>query len=223
MKTWLTLSTLVNSPGRGHVSPTHRDIRPPPRSPPGFCPSTRSPHLLPGQHPHSPSSLSSPTRTPASSFSGGLPKKPLVSVPLGAAVARLSTARWRTHLGQAGWRDVRGVAPSLGGMGVPLGGVWPGLLPAHDDRGRKLAGSPLSPAGASKSSCPMEFPATPQIRGMRDRKRDRWGVEARPVAHERDPWGVDPRPGWGSSWVCSVTTTRPSADPMRVGGDTGGQ
>ncbi len=81
-------------------------------------------------------------------------------------------------------------------------------IPSHNNGPRRgqLAASLV---GTVRASCPVGLPAKSHVRGMRDRMRDRWEVEARPDAHERDPRGVDPRPGCGSPWVCSVTTTEP--------------
>ena len=62
-------------------------------------------------------------------------------------------------------------------------------------------------------------------KGKRDRKgvmRDRWEVDARPVALERDPQGVDPRPGWRVTSICSIgTEPYPSPIRQRVGTTSG--
>ena len=90
------------------------------------------------------------------------------------------------------------LSPSPVGPCVPLRGrVVLGLMSPPTTTGPQPAGSLLSLVGAVRAFCPVGLLAKSHVRGMRDRMRDRWEVDARPVAHERDPWGVVPRPGLG--------------------------
>ena len=136
--------------------------------------------LLDRPTPH-PLLLCSPTRIAASAFSGRLPKKPLVSVLLAAAVASLSTARRQTHLGQTAWPDGRGVAPSPAGTCFPPGSGGIGTGVPDNSRGLQFSACCGGPSVAA-SVHPFHMPtAKGQVRGMWDRMRDRWGVDARPV------------------------------------------
>ena len=174
MKTWLRLSTTVDSSGRDMCPPPIGTYVPVPVSPGSVHPPDPSRPDQPATHLLL--RLSSPTRNPISAFSGGLPKKSLLDGSKGFwGYGPCAASRPRPPRGG----DSPCPPTSPGPARVPLndgGDVWPARMSPRT--GLQLAGSPLSLprtfAYRAASKCP----------GRRDARPD-----ARPVAVERDPWG----------------------------------
>ena len=182
----------------------HRDIRPPPpetyvrRSPGSTRRSvTQPPAPVPRHLPHHLRCPPLPTlpRPPP----GCIPAKPQVGGPKCLpAPDRPPLSRPRppprghsfpAHITRVGPR----CCPKACGDMCPLWIAWgPGHV-SPTTPGPQFAALLPSPHGRCPGLLPMALPAKPQVRRMRDRKRDRWGVDARPharpVAVEREPLG----------------------------------